>query len=294
MRHDAWVIGPIAWDTILLVPHLPKSGGFVQAAPAVERPGGAGANVAVALASAGVRVRMIGYVGRDAFGETLLAQLTDSGVDTGHVRGDHPHTSHVQIFVESSGERTIIGLVPDTLEDVPIPADAICAGDLVYVAGWRTRFEDALRTLAERDVTVVTVPPEEPWSGVDASFVLGSSEQFGGVDPATDPRYRQALAGRTRAAVMTRGAAGVRIYEASGHRDRPARPAVVVDATGAGDAFAAGFLLRLERGLEAAVDAGLAWGARAVAVAQSQPPPWPDVAADLTSWPPAANGRRVR
>jgi sugar/nucleoside kinase (ribokinase family) len=140
-----------------------------------------------------------------------------------------------------------------------------------------------MAALAGRGVAVVTVPPEEPWPAVHATVVLGSAAQFAGTDPATDPRYRQALAGRTRAILVTRGAAGVRILTANGHADRPARPATVVDATGAGDAFAAGFLLRFGRGLDAAVDAGLAWGARAVETSQSQPPPWSAVRGDVTA-----------
>ena len=50
---DFWVVGPIAWDRVLHVPFLPPSGGFVQASGAAERPGGSGANAAIALASTG-------------------------------------------------------------------------------------------------------------------------------------------------------------------------------------------------------------------------------------------------
>ncbi|GAA3112806.1 hypothetical protein [Nonomuraea salmonea] len=50
---DFWIIGPIAWDLALYVDHIPPSGHFVQASESVERPGGTGANVAVALSQAG-------------------------------------------------------------------------------------------------------------------------------------------------------------------------------------------------------------------------------------------------
>jgi sugar/nucleoside kinase (ribokinase family) len=281
MAPHTWIVGPIAWDSVIQLPHLPEPGGFVQAEPLVERPGGAGANVAVALASAGVPVHMVGYVGRDRHGSALLADLSRSGVDVAHVQPDHPHTSHVLIFVEPDGERTMVGLAPDTLHDVPVPVDRIGPSDLVYVAGWRGAFEPALRPLIDRGTTVVTVPPEEPWTRLDATYVVGSQRQLGGADPATDRRYHAALAGPTKAVVLTCGAAGVRIYRAGKEETRPSRPARVVDATGAGDAFAAGFLLRIEQGLSEAVSAGLAWAACAVAVARSQPPPWSVVMAGL-------------
>jgi len=58
---------------------------------------------------------------------------------------------------------------------------------------------------------------------------------------------------------------------------QPAFPADVVDTTGAGDAFLAGYLARYARGLTGgaeALEAGARWAARTVAVESSVPPPW--------------------
>jgi sugar/nucleoside kinase (ribokinase family) len=279
-----WVVGPIAWDTVLLVPRLPDSGGFVQADDVSGRPGGAGANVAVALASAGVDVAMVGYLGRDAEGERLRSALRAAGVGLDHVEARDGRSSHVLLFIEPSGERTIVGLWPDQLAEVAVPTDAVAAGDVVYVAGWRAAFAPALRALLDKGAIVACVPPEGAWADLPATYVVGSERQLEGADPMHDERYRRQLAdGSTRAVLVTRGARGVRIHRAGGYADRPALRVDAIDAidaTGAGDAFAAGFLLLIGSGagVDDAARAGIAWAAATVSLRQSHPPPWADVA----------------
>src|SRR5216684_4236660 len=78
---DFWVVGPIAWDRVLHVPRLPPAGGFVQASQVSGRPGGSGANAAIALVSTGSAVHMVGYVGDDEPGSRLRAVLDTAGVD---------------------------------------------------------------------------------------------------------------------------------------------------------------------------------------------------------------------
>src|SRR5438067_463025 len=137
---DFWVIGPIAWDRVLRVPSLPPSGGFVQATSASERPGGSGANVAIALASTGAPVHMVGYVGDDAPGARQRALLKEEGVNERHVLTLEGHTSEVLLLVEPSGERSIIGFQPDLLSTVPVPVRDIASGDLAYFAAWHDEF----------------------------------------------------------------------------------------------------------------------------------------------------------
>ena len=115
---DFWVIGPIAWDRVLRMPGLPVSGGFVQAIEVAERPGGAGANVAIALASTGTAVHMVGYVGDDEAGTRMRSVLGEARVDTAFVHARRGHTSEVDILIEPSGERTMIGIWPDLLHTV--------------------------------------------------------------------------------------------------------------------------------------------------------------------------------
>ena len=113
---DFWVVGPIAWDRVLHVPRLPPSGGFVQASEDSERPGGSGANTAIALASTGAAVHMVGYVGDDEPGSRLRAVLGTAGVDVRFVHGRRgqfdlqPSGGSLGVTEELAGKRREFGI----------------------------------------------------------------------------------------------------------------------------------------------------------------------------------------
>lgn len=270
---DFWVIGPIAWDLVLHVPFLPPSGGFVQASGAAERPGGSGANAALALASTGAGVHMVGYVGEDEPGARLRAMLSAAGVDVRSVHVRSGPTSEVVILVEPSGERAICGIWPDLLHTVEVPADDIQAGDVVYFAAWHDEFLAAMTQLTDRGAVVATVPPPTIAPGLPVTYVIGSESQYDHQDPR-----RGVLAGEgtVRAVVVTRGADGVVIHGRSSSVGYPAHRVSAVDTTGAGDAFAAGFLHQVAAGasVDHAASAGIAWAAATVQSPASIPPPW--------------------
>lgn len=270
---DFWVVGPIAWDQVLHVPRLPPSDGFVQASEASERPGGSGANAAIALASTGANVHMVGYLGEDEPGARLRAVLGAAGVDVGFVHVRDGHTSEVVILVEPSGERAMTGMWPDLLHTVPVPVADINAGDVVYFAGWREEFLPAMTKLTATGVIVATVPPPLLVPVLPATYVIGSETQYG------DQNLRDIVStggGTLRAVVVTRGPNGVVIHDRDGSTAYPAQPVAVVDTTGAGDAFAAGFLWQIAGGgtLGEAAAAGIAWASVTVQSPASIPPPW--------------------
>ncbi|WP_336216540.1 carbohydrate kinase family protein [Nonomuraea sp. LPB2021202275-12-8] len=254
---DFWIIGPIAWDLALYVDRLPHSGHFVQAVESAERPGGTGANVATALSQVGARVHMVGYVGADAAGQRMTTALTAAGVDVNHVQVLDGHTSSVVLLIEPNGERTIMGIHPDLLHDVTIPAAAVAPRDIVYFAAWRDVFIPAAQAMAAAGAVVTSVPP----GTVPAMrYLIGSRNEFTVIPKDTT-------------AIVTDGASGVTVHSADGTDHFPAAPADVVDATGAGDAFAAGLLWAIgrERSLVEGVQLGLSWAAATVRVKSSVP-----------------------
>jgi ribokinase len=174
---DFWVVGPIAWDRVLHVPRLPPSGGFVQATDVAERPGGSGANTAMALASTGASVHMVGYVGDDEPGARLRATLSAAGVDVRFVHRRDGHTSEVVILVEPSGERAMCGIWPDLLHTVPVPAEDVAPGDLVHFAAWHEEFVPAMTQLTDGGAIVATVPPPMLEPGLPATYLIGSQDQ---------------------------------------------------------------------------------------------------------------------
>jgi sugar/nucleoside kinase (ribokinase family) len=270
---DFWVVGPIAWDRVLHVPHLPPSGGFVQATDVAERPGGSGANTAMALASTGASVHMVGYVGDDEPGSRLRAMLSAAGVDVRFVHDRDGHTSEVVILVEPSGERAICGIWPDLLNTVEVPIEHVAPGDVVYFAAWHEEFRPAMTQLANVSAIVATVPPPRLEPELSAMYLIGSQDQYGGQDP------RRAVFGEegaVRAVVVTQGTHGLVIYDRDQSIAYPAHEVAAVDTTGAGDAFAAGFLYQIAVGASVghATSAGVAWAAATVQSPASIPPTW--------------------
>ncbi|MEV4374023.1 PfkB family carbohydrate kinase [Nonomuraea sp. NPDC049637] len=254
---DFWIIGPIAWDLALYVDRIPASGNFVQATESVERPGGTGANVATALSHAGGCVHMVGYVGADAAGRNMTEALATAGVDVDYVQVLPGRTSSVVLLIEPDGERTIIGIHPDLLHTVTIPVAAVAPGDVVYFAAWHDAFVPAAQAMAAAGALVTGVPP----GTIPAmKYLIGSKNDF------------TTIPGRTTA-IVTEGAEGVTVH-AEGRSDHfPALPTDAVDATGAGDAFAAGLLWEIGKGqsLVDGVQLGLAWAAAAVQAKSSMP-----------------------
>src|SRR5690242_15482922 len=77
------VVGSVNMDQIVRVPRMPVEGETLLGAGSLKLvPGGKGANQAVAMARLGGRVAMAGRVGRDPFGERLLAALRGDQIDT--------------------------------------------------------------------------------------------------------------------------------------------------------------------------------------------------------------------
>jgi ribokinase len=106
------VLGSLNIDISVTVPALPGPGATVLGGAAAIAPGGKGANQAVAAArlgaDSGIRVRMVGCVGDDDFGQTLRATLASEGIDDRAVRTvPGAPTGIAMITVDESGENMI-------------------------------------------------------------------------------------------------------------------------------------------------------------------------------------------
>jgi ribokinase len=104
------VVGSVNMDQVVRVPRMPVEGETLLGAGSLKLvPGGKGANQAVAMARLGGRVAMAGRVGRDPFGERLLAALQADQIDTDLIVVDPHEASGVAfIFLSLEGSNAII------------------------------------------------------------------------------------------------------------------------------------------------------------------------------------------
>jgi ribokinase len=281
---DVFVLGSINQDFVLKVERRPEPGETVTNAKLSTHNGGKGANQAAAAALLGATVIILGRVGDDEFGESLVRALEEKGIDTGLVeKAPGKATGAAFITVTPDGENAIT-VAPGANrsirpEDVEAAAGAI--GDArVLVAQMEVPVQSVLRAVevaSERGTRALVnlAPTFEVPRGLlerldplvvnehEAAFLLGSAVE--GVDGALSAAPKLLALG-PRSAVITVGEAGA-VLAGNGLTEHLPAPGVdVVDTTGAGDAFVGALAARLARDtpLEDAVAYAVRAGAAAV------------------------------
>ena len=131
------VIGSLNMDLVVKVDTMPKGGQALIGSNFKEVPGGKGANQAVAMARLGGNVSMIGKVGNDGFGQTLLNALKADNVNTDYIGIEEGPTGVALITVDKNAENSIV-VAPGAnykvaVEDLDYNIEAINNSDIVVV-----------------------------------------------------------------------------------------------------------------------------------------------------------------
>lgn len=229
-------VGALNWDRVLSAERFAPRGDEARIESIEESVGGSGANTASWLAPHR-DVEFNGYVGTDAEGDRILDALESAGVDTAGVESVEGRTG--QAFVVSEGgERTIY--VQDGVNDAKHPAgDA----DLVHTASFFRpgALETQAEVVREADAYVAFSPgflcrrrPEELKPVLLYTDVLLVNEEE--ADALGD------LADIPPILATTLGPEGCRVRRGDDSVTVPPEDVEPVDVTGAGDAFAAGFI----------------------------------------------------
>jgi ribokinase len=282
------VVGSLNLDLVVRTARRPRPGETLVGESFATYIGGKGLNQAIAAARLGARVRMVGRVGADDFGQRLLDALAREGIDAAHVcRDDTAGTGIAAITVDAAGDNSII-IVPGANGRVA-PADVDAAADLIAGADVLLlqlevplpAVQRAAVIAAEAGVPVVLNPaPAAPLPDDLLRLVRvltpneSESERLTGLAGAADAAMARALLARgPRAVVMTLGGRGALLADGPRLERIPGYPVQVVDTTAAGDAFCAALAVRLAEGadLAAAVRFANAAGALATTAAGAEP-----------------------
>ncbi len=237
-------------------------------------PGGAPFNVACHLGALGAHPVLVTRTGKDALGDQLVQAMSERGLDLRGVQRDPARpTGRVRVTEDAEGRQ--FDILPDQAYDHIHPGIARMVGlsvhpSLVYFGTLAQRGESR-RALRELLWTVdsgvfLDVNLRDPW--VDAETLHWSLQRAGVVKLNENELARitalLSLEGTTlqaratvlvlayglRRLVVTRGAAGAWTLDATGRIESVSGTALpqVVDTVGAGDGFAAVFMLGLLRG----------------------------------------------
>ncbi len=275
------VVGSTNLDMVVQAAHIPRPGETVLGGRFSMVPGGKGANQAVAAARLGAEVAMFGRVGEDPFGEELIMNLRQNGVDASRVESlSGAPTGSAFITVTPDGENTIIvspgancSFGPEEIEatdedlrrtrilvaQLEVDVEAVeTAAHVVHEAGGRL----LLNLAPPREVSDALLRRCDPLvvNEHEAWFLLGEEAQ------SPEESAGKLLDLGPRSAVITVGAEGAFLGAGDSPRHFPAPQVEAVDTTGAGDAFVGALAAKLARGvpLEEAVTYAVLAGAAAV------------------------------
>jgi sugar/nucleoside kinase (ribokinase family) len=258
--------------------------------------GGAAANVAAWLGAGGAPVALVARAGDDVAGRGAVAALAAAGVDVRVALDPERPTGTCVVVIGADGERTML---PDrganlALAVGDLPAELFVDGGHLHLSGYvllhdgpRPAGLAALERARAAGMTVSVDPASAaPLRAAGVEAVLGwiagvdvllpNRDEVTALTGEPEPeRAARALAERAGVGevVVTLGAEGA-LWTDGSRVVRVASVAVdVVDTTGAGDAFAAGWLAARRDGADAgeALEAACALGARAVGRVGARP-----------------------
>jgi ribokinase len=250
------VVGSFNTDLMMRTAKLPEAGETVLGSMFRMGPGGKGSNQAIAAARLGAKVRFVGCLGTDTFGDLAQSVLADEGVDTGFIeRSADFHTGAAMILVnEVTGENWITVVPGANLQLLPDGIDAASESFdganvlLLQLEIPLPTVEHTISLARERGLRVILNPapaqalPDDLLSRID---ILTPNEMELerltnlGVDTLSEieETAKRLLRRGSGAVIVTLGAHGVLRVSSEGARHFPGYEVEVVDTTGAGDSF---------------------------------------------------------
>ncbi len=234
--------------------------------PGREVSGGSAANTIAGLAALGRRCGFIGQVADDQLGEVFAHDVRALGIafDT-PPRGAEPPTARCLILVTPDGQRTMNTFLGASqyLPQAALDRDTIAAADILYLEGYLWDPEEPRAAMRAAIDVAKAAGRKVAFTLSDAFVIDRHGDDFraliadGSIDIlfANDSEVRalmatddtdaavRALAAQVPVLVCTHGAKGAEAHAGGEHARVAAEPvAQVIDTTGAGDLFAAGFL----------------------------------------------------
>ncbi|GFE48954.1 adenosine kinase [Roseobacter cerasinus] len=233
----------------------------------LQTPGGAVANTVAGVGALGLQTAFIGRVRDDALGHFYASAMTDNGIDFVNppVEDGEVPTSRSMIFVAPDGERsmnTYLG-ISTGLTSADVPSAVSGNARIMFLEGYlfdhdagKTAFREAARAtkagggmagIAISDPFCVERHRDDFLSLIenDLDYVIGNQHE---IESLFQTDFETALAKTAEICplvIATRSGDGVSVLGDGRRVDVPVQEVTPVDATGAGDQFAAGFLYGL-------------------------------------------------
>jgi len=295
MTINVLCIGDVMLDVIARINVSPQkiNYGSDTASRISTSSGGAAGNVAAWLTRTDARSTIVSHVGDDPAGAAIVAEFDALGVSHGNLVITGETSGVVVVLVDSSGERTMFPdkgansrLVAEDLPDLsdfqavyisgyallnPLARDGVLAMISKIKADGIPIYFDPASVGSMKDVSDKEI---HSWFALTNVLLLNEEESIYLTGSVDIERALDYLLEFSEVVVIKRGSLGA-IAKARGYDSIsvPAVSADVVDTTGAGDSFAAGFIAAYgaKHDLTAALTAGTELAARCVAIVGGRP-----------------------
>ncbi|WP_059050357.1 ribokinase [Paenibacillus senegalimassiliensis] len=250
------VVGSLNQDLVVSSGRMPLPGETLTGESIHYIPGGKGANQAVACARLGAQVDMIGAVGDDTFGRSMLAELEGFGVSTSNVSQLTDTHTGVASIVHTPEDNSII-IVPGanghvTAERVEQSAETIRQADILLVqleipldgveAALRIAREAGVPTILNpapaRELTPHILALADYFTPNETEFAFYSSslqQQASQVESDWQAALNEWSRHYSHKVILTRGREGASYLQNDQPMTIPAPMVKAVDTTGAGD-----------------------------------------------------------
>ena len=292
------VIGSLNMDLVVNVDKMPKPGQTIIGSNFKEVPGGKGANQAVAMARLNGNVSMIGKVGEDGFGQTLINALKNDKVDTTYIKTTKGATGVALITVDNNAQNSIVVSPGANFEvkeeDIDNNIEAIKNSDIVVL-----QLETPLNTIKyslkkSKELNKYTILNPAPALKLDDEIIKNVDlltpnetelEIISGVNIETEEDIQKAaqimIEKGVKELIVTLGSKGSLYINKEKSIFKKAYKVQAVDTTAAGDSYTAALAVALskDKNIKEAMDFASKVGALSVLKegAQSSLPTLEDV-----------------
>ena len=292
------VIGSLNMDLVVNVDTMPKPGQTIIGSNFKEVPGGKGANQAVAMARLNGNVSMIGKVGEDGFGQTLINSLKNDNVDTTYIHTTNGATGVALITVDKNAQNSIVVSPGANFEvkedDIDNNIEAIKYSDIVVL-----QLETPLNTIKyalnkSKELNKYTILNPAPAVKLDDEIIKNVDlltpnetelEIISGVSIETEEDIQKAaqimIEKGVKELIVTLGSKGSLYINKEKSMFKKAYKVEAVDTTAAGDSYTGALAVALsqDKNIEDAMDFASKVGALSVLKegAQSSLPTLEDV-----------------
>ena len=264
MKKGILVTGSLNMDLSIDLAKMPVTGETILGRGIAYKAGGKGANQACAAGKLGGRVRMLGCVGQDEFGQKLVKSLSESGVETDYIKEsrDLP-TGTAVIYVDDNGDNSIVVIPGANMAcDIEYLKEqdeqfhwcdyVVLQMEIPYEAVWYSvkRAKELGKMVILNPAPAPDEIPEEILSLVD--YLTPNETEIIALNGKSKDDIREGaeklLSRGVSNVIATLGDRGALLVNRYGETFYPARKVVSVDTTAAGDCFNGAMVAALAEG----------------------------------------------